>query len=372
MLTTPRLLPVEYCHENYTVKATVSGVTILKQNRFKKRYTGSKAHAVDINGKLWTDPKKLAELIGETAEVRPKKRVALPSTTLQKLPYIGCKDIEVFNELSTNEVNFLTNTIELLTQAEAPQVRVKSYKIHKREVRQRLLGMINTKAGKKELYFWTVTFPEKTPDKIAYQAFNTWLTTLRTKDKFGRRFLKEYLWIAERQQNGTIHFHIAIPHKMPVQYANGAMRTILKTFSKRNDILFSLVQCKRYNGVDIAKNRKTKRVVNFAIKKGSRSLVGYLTKYITKNDGEFQHLAWHNSRGFSALFTGITFTEPQFRRLKDGVNGYMFTQMLNRAKAFANEYFWYIPWRDDLGPPGLIVRHLYELNSHLQDVTNEN
>lgn len=43
------------------------------------------------------------------------------------------------------------------------------------------------------------------------------------------------------------------------------------------------------------------------VKGGTRSLIGYLTKYVTKNEIEFYRLPWHCSRDISRLFTSINF-----------------------------------------------------------------
>ena len=235
---------------------------------------------------------------------------------------------------------------------------VKFYTINKKEVRQRIVGFVNTQKGKKELYFWTVSFPLGTSDALCYRALNTWLTALRQY-----KLLKEYVRITERQQNGTIHYHIAIPHKMPVQRANALMRNTLKTMAKNGELPYHprSPQISKYNGVDIAKNRKTKRVVNFAIKKGSRALATYLTKYVTKNDEAFEHLAWHNSRGYSALFTAVTFTIEEFKKAG-------FAPFLNRVRVFEMRFAKFIPWL--MGPPPLLEQHLYQLNSYLQHVTD--
>ena len=45
------------------------------------------------------------------------------------------------------------------------------------------------------------------------------------------------------------------------------------------------VNTKKYNGVDVKK-----------VDKNRKSLIGYLTKYITKNEIEFTHLPWHCSQ----------------------------------------------------------------------------
>jgi hypothetical protein len=359
------------------VKATASGITILRENAYGKRYTGNKYSAVDNNGKLWLKAselrrhlalvernraylKELSRYAIEShdrpgvwywlSDKRPKK--IPPVETGGRVNKLKPEQMQISDNFSTLETPLLTVPPTLST------TKAREYRIKKREVRQRLLGFINTQKGSKELYFWTVTFPKGTPDNVAYQMFNIWLTALRQ-----RKMLKDYLWIAERQKVGTVHFHIAVPHKMSVKYANGMMQTTLKTFSKRGEIPFSVYACKRYNGVDIAKNRKTKRVTNFAIKKGTRALITYLTKYVTKNDTAFSHLAWHNSRGFSSIFTGVTFTIQEF--VKFG-----FHDLIDRRKEkrFSTEYFTFVPWLND--PPTLITEHLYKLNSYIQSLLN--
>jgi len=341
MPTCPPLGQVSPTFHSLDIKASLNGIVYLKQNQLRKRYTGNKYSAVDINGKLWlkaSDLKKnLAENKKPPAVARGKSCQGAPTRTPQN-----------YGNLSTDSKNFSTKEIELSTE--------KRYFIHKREVRGRILGYLNTIRGKKELYFWTVTFPKGTADPIAYQLFNIWLTSLRQY-----RMLKNYLWVAERQENGTVHFHLAIPHKMPVKRANAMMQGTLKTFAMRKLIPFTAHQCRRYNGVDIAKNRKTRRVTNFAIKKGARALGQYLTKYVTKNDGGFTHLAWHNSRGYSSIFTGLAFTVPEFQ-----AHGFHF--MLDRSKRFDNEYFTFIPWLSD--PPKKITDHLFQLNSYIQSLLN--
>lgn len=322
------------------IKATLTGVTYLTQRKYRARYRGSKSAAVSINGKLYKKKAELQAAIDSWKEPQ-KKRAKSPD------PAPKFSDVA----MQSNN-NVLTDNLYLPTTGEKISPPIRAYRIKKSEVRHRILGYINTQKGKKELYFWTVSFFQGTPDKVAYQIFNIWLTSLR---KY--RMLREYLWIAERQENGTIHFHIAIPHKMPVHRANAMMAGTLKTFARRGLIPASVHECRRYNGVDIAKNRKTRRVTNFAVKKGSRALSTYLTKYVTKNSATFEHLAWHNSRGYSALFTSITFTVAEFRQHRFGF-------FINRTRILTSEYAKFIPWLDD--PPPLLQDHLYRLNTYLQ------
>ncbi len=329
------------------IKATLTGITLLKKIRYRQRYKGSKRCAVSISGKLYPKKTDLDKVIKEEYERWKgisKKKPALPSAGKK----INDLTLQISHNLSTDN----TDISPIQEKLSTPRM----YKVKKSEIRQRILGYINTQKGKKELYFWTVSFFKGTPDIIAYRALNTWLTSLR---KY--RLLHEYLWVAERQENGTIHFHIAIPHKMPVQRANAMMAGTLKTFAKKGLITANVYQCARYNGVDICKNRKTRRVVNFAIKKGSRALAHYLTKYVTKNDTAFTHLAWHNSRGYSALFTGVTFTIAEFKQFR-------FPFFLNRTRIIEGEYSRFVPWLFD--PPPLVQDHLFQLNSYVQTILN--
>lgn len=355
MQSPPTLAPVPGQHIELTRKATISGVTYIKSGRFKKRYTGNKYSEVDINGNLWLKGSELRRSLKEPAQPGRRAKKKAPVETGAGVIIYNSNQIE--KQISEN-LSTLQNPGETALQQLSTTKPQREYKIKKSIVRQRVLGYINTMKGKKELYFWTVTFPMGTTDEIAYQIFNIWLTRLRQK-----KMLKEYLWVAERQgenseiNNTTIHFHIAIPHRMDVIRANSLMRETLMGFAKKKLIPFKQVQCLKYNGVDIAKHKTTKRVINFAVKKGSKALALYLTKYVSKSESVFKHLAWHNSRGFSSLFTGITFSKQEFDITK-------LHYYLNFEKAHENEWCFFVPWRGE--PPKIFTSHLYELNSYVQ------
>ncbi len=324
MINYPQLLAVPSFLHPLTVKADLNGVTIIKDGRFKKRYTGSRQYDVDINGVLRkkSDLKLLLH-----KDDPPQKKKGAPAA------------------------NGMPHTITL-----APKIQ-KSYSINKPEIRARLFSMVASQPqNKKELYFWSVSFPVKTSDETIYRLFNTWLTKLRQK-----KMLRQYLWVAERQGNGTLHFHLCIPHKMNAKVANREMMICLCNASKSGEIDYNIHACKRYNGVDISKNRKNRIVTNFALgKRGRRALTNYITKYIPKNDGVFTHLAWHNSRGFSMLFTGITFTFDESR------HKFMWRFYTHSRAAVQNEYFAFYPWIN--GPPGQIEGELLKLNSFIQNL----
>lgn len=325
----PKLGSVPNQFRELVIKANMNGITILKEGRYRKRYTGSKAYEVDINGILRTSS-ELKKLVSTEKEGGKKKGQPSPND-------------------HPGETRIETETKE------------KFYTINKVEIQQRIYSMIASQpAGKKELYFWTVTFPVRTDDQTIYRLFNIWLTTLRQK-----KWLRDYLWVAERQANGTLHFHLCIPHRLSVVAANRAMAGTLANASRKQQIDYSIHQCKRYNGVDIAKNRKEKKVTNFALgKRSKRALTTYITKYITKNRGTFSHLAWHNSRGFSALFTGVTFTMDEFQ------NVFGLVPWVRRHSAIRNEYFTFFPWIND--PPEALVNELTKLNRFINSLETKN
>lgn len=357
----PALGKVPNITHDLNLKATSNGVVFLKTSKFRSRYTGNKYSVVDINGNLWLKKTDYQKAVGMPVKGKKKPGEKSPGKVLTGAPD-PINAVQISENLLTAGSEISTNLPELSTipnnSVRRSKNDVKAYTVNGSQVRQRLLGFINTQAGKKELYFWTVTFPQGLTDEAAYKLYNVWLTALRQY-----KLLKNYLWVAERQENGTVHFHIAIPHKMPVKKANAMMRGTLINAAKRGEIPFSQYLLRKYNGVDIAKNRKTKRVTNFAIKKGAKSLANYLSKYVTKNNGTFKHLAWHNSRGYSGIFTGITFTVNEFLTNH-------FHHFLHREKKLITEHFIFVPWKNDTGPPAKIMDHLYQLNSYVQSQLN--
>lgn len=363
------------------IKAGYTGITFLghydpqfkkyiSDSRYRKRYTGSKTCEVDINGQLYTsrseynkavNHKKIEEKkkLKEKEKLKAKKKQGRPPAS--KLLYC-------VPGMEPGAISDKNPTCENLGEKKPVKVRKKSYTVNGKEVRQRVYGMLNTQKGRKQMYFFTVSFPDKTPDHIAHQALNTWFTSLR---KY--KMLHDYLWVKERQDGkrladpskatNTLHFHIAIPHYLNVVKANAMMRGTLKTFAERGNIPYNPrhPQIAKYNGVHISKHKNTNKPINFALKKAAKALAHYLTKYLTKTDEngnaeEFEQLAWHNSRGFSALFTGVTFTLSEFIAAGHG-------HFLNRVRTFKMRFALFIPWL--MGPPPKIVEHLFQLNSYI-------
>lgn len=181
------------------------------------------------------------------------------------------------------------------------------YTLNKKKVREKCSAFFGLRQSRKFLAFYSISFPMGFPDEAAYQCLNTAFT--RFKNECG---LKSYLWVAERQKNGTIHFHMLTNTYMYIRKVNHIMARAINTQinGKRNkgkiDIYFDM---KKYNGVDVRHVNNNKKALNC-----------YLTKYISKNATAFSRLPYHCSRDISELFTAETFTSvgcSDFRYIRE-------------------------------------------------------
>lgn len=231
-----------------------------------------------------------------------------------------------------------------------------SHRVNKKEVRRRITGMINAQRhgrGTPTLFFFTVSFPPCINDKIGFQLLNTWLTRIR---KWRKKV--SYLWVAERQQNGTIHFHIAVPHLLNVVWINRFMRAAIITQIKKGKIDWNIHAAKKYNGVDIAGKRFKvngkwkKQTTNFALENKGGSLANYLSKYVTKNDSGFEFSAWRCSWDFSALVHTVNVSGQE---LKDS----QLHTYLDRSKIRETEFFFFAFW---VHPPWKFLKYLSFVN----------
>lgn len=207
----------------------------------------------------------------------------------------------------------------------------RTYSVNKKIVSRKLNAFFFSKMANKRFNFYTVSFPVATSDDSAFKLFNAVLTRLRKGyvlseiasvmlDKYStsksekwlftvRSLLKSnnfqqlnnYLWVAERQQNGTIHFHIVTSDIINVLVFNHFVAAYIfnSLSSKDNSINLSHLSQSKYNGVDVSKRKSGISSITDVRK--------YITKYVTKNKEKFSHYAWHCSRSISALFTSKEF-----------------------------------------------------------------
>lgn len=299
-----------------TMSVSLTGLTILKTSTYKCRHSGMSDFR-DLPGQGVVKKSIFDDAIKQSLTVKsPRKKV--------------------INEPITPK---------------PPKQRTKAYKVHRKQVTHRIRNFVNQMPGEKKLFFWTVTFPEGTSDDTAHILLNRWLTRLRKEN-----MLKSYLWVSERQKNNTIHFHIALHQRICVKKANRYMRACIFTAIEKKEMNYSRMEAIKYNGVDIAKDRKTRRVTNFAKGKHAKNLTNYLTKYVTKNDQTFTHLAWHSSRDYSNLCIALHITDREYSRSN-------IKNLISTEAPFENEWIVFYKWIKS--PPGDLLEYLKMINQHL-------
>lgn len=190
------------------------------------------------------------------------------------------------------------------------------YGLRKTKIRNKILNFFSLNKSKKFCAFYSISFPVEIKDEIAYKVLNTWLT--RCRKECG---LKSYLWVAERQKNGTLHFHLITHNYMPIRKVNDFMRQALMTQYEKGFLKCNPKVIEKYNGVDVDNlyhsKRKKNRNKRLSRVEAQRKLSYYLTKYISKNDVKSERLPWHCSRDISALFISINYDDVSNLEIAD-------------------------------------------------------
>ncbi len=308
--------------------------------------TEKKDCKIGLNGVIWLRKGEYGSRIAGkhlTSENTPKT----PLSKYQK------QYIEQF-KLTNNDLNYDPQNNRAITRvvsrSKTRSEKVKKlYSVNKRKVRARLQNFINTEQANNSMYFYSISFPTQISYQTAYRLLNSTLTVLRQSHN-----LHHYLWITERQKNGTIHFHLATFTYIKGRKVNEIVKKYLKHDIKNGNLNWSISAANKYNGVDIAKDRKTKIPTNFASKDKSRKIAGYLTKYVTKSTGGFERQAWNCSRSLAAVSDGICCN------VEDIVKMFSIYDIKDNA-VYANDWCMFFRWID--GTPDSVTELLYKINS---------
>ena len=218
----------------------------------------------------------------------------------------------------------------------------KLYGLRKTKIRNKILNFFNLNASKKFCAFYSISFPVEITDEIGYKCLNTWLT--RCRKDLG---LKSYLWVAERQKNGTLHFHLITHNYMPIRKANEFMKTALYTQFTKGNLNCKLKVIENYNGVDVDSlyNSKRNKVKGERLDKiaAQRKLSYYLTKYISKNETKSERLPWHCSRDISALFISINYADVTNLEIAELIADNPEAVTTYEEEFFTMHYFKFVP-----------------------------
>lgn len=170
------------------------------------------------------------------------------------------------------------------------------YKLNKGKVRAKISAFSKMYDSNSKMKMITISFPRYFDDEYCRKALNTWLTRCR---KLNEKF--EYIWIAERQKNDTLHFHILTYTYFNVRIINHFMAKTIQNIIKNDDCFWLNFDHSKYNGVDVTVIYNT------------RDISKYVTKYVSKNNNTEKFLLWNCSAKISRLFTSAILTESEFK-----------------------------------------------------------
>lgn len=174
---------------------------------------------------------------------------------------------------------------------------VRKLTMNKPKVKSKIIAFSRAKIGSLKMKFITITFPSGCSDDICMQCLNTWLTKLRSiTSSF------EYLWVAERQANGTLHFHMFTKTFFNIRVINFHMAVTIDNVLRKNKEGAPAFTLENYNGIDVKVVDKISHIVK------------YVTKYVTKLKELNFNKSWACSRLVSRLFTHVQLDEQQMNR----------------------------------------------------------
>ena len=159
------------------------------------------------------------------------------------------------------------------------------YRLNKTKVRDKCTAFFELEHSRKFCAFYSVSFPKGNTEEQIYKVWNSFLTNLRKT--YG---LKDYLWVAEYQKNGTLHYHMIVNVFMDIRRVNRAMAIALFHQQMLGDVAID-----KYNGVDVQRVTGSREKLN-----------SYLTKYVSKSENHnYKRAPWRCSQSVSALFTSV-------------------------------------------------------------------
>ncbi|MBE6291835.1 MAG: replication endonuclease [Bacteroidales bacterium] len=215
---------------------------------------------------------------------------------VKKVNLLGCDDMEKYLSLChslkmceydrdslKSEINYILRYRK--NNQKTSEKTANGYTLNKTKVRDKCTAFFELERSRKFCAFYSVSFPAGSKEEDIYKVWNSWLTNLRKT--YG---LRDYLWVAEYQQNGTLHYHLLVNVFMNIKRVNRAMGIALFHQGMLGDLTID-----KYNGVDVKRVTSNRGALN-----------AYLTKYISKSENHtYKRAPWRCSQSVSALFTSV-------------------------------------------------------------------
>lgn len=215
---------------------------------------------------------------------------------VKKVNLLGCDDMEKYLSLCRSlkmceydrdslksEINYILRYRKNTNKTS--EKTANGYILNKTKVRDKCTAFFELERSRKFCAFYSVSFPAGSKEEDIYKVWNSWLTNLRKT--YG---LRDYLWVSEYQQNGTLHYHLLVNVFMNIKRVNRAMGIALFHQGMLGDLTID-----KYNGVDVKRVTSNRGALN-----------AYLTKYISKSENHtYKRAPWRCSQSVSALFTSV-------------------------------------------------------------------
>lgn len=182
------------------------------------------------------------------------------------------------------------------------------WKLNRKELFRRAYAYASLNESFRFLAFYSVSFPAGMEESVVCRVWNKILT--RWRRDCG---LKSYVWVAERQSNGTRHYHLLTNNWMRIQDCNKIAAVSIDGEVAKGTASWGNSSLSLYNGVDVKRVRARSTGVSESVTSSMvRQVTRYITKYISKSSNESAYRLWHCSRNVSALVVRASVEEADF------------------------------------------------------------
>lgn len=253
------------------------------------------------------------------------------------------------------------NTIKCNTKARAKTIECLGYSKPSSDLKRKL-WLMSLIPSIKRIYMLTITFPICTKDDTAHKMLNSFLTNMKKQGYF-----KTYIWVSERQGNGTIHFHFFITQHTPAEKIQSAMSSTLTTAYRNNISTYPSSLCSNYQGFFFSRNRNGRIVdIKKADKNTRKRITTYLAKYLAKDSEDTELMPiLHRRTGCSRDISCLQRKAQLWGDFTEGIHRYIMIPSEARGRKFTElGYtiwifvaipptecigFWaYVQWNDDI------------------------
>lgn len=291
-------------HISYTravsarIQRTQSEIPIFKGSSFNRKPKKEPQSATSTDGKT-------------TDELHAEPENILPGNDLFDEPEITC-DLE-----------------SLTPVRKKSDLRIFSSR-SRNKCKEKIFAMFGC-SGADRFTFLTLSFIAPVSDKDGAKCLNKFLTVLRKR--YGN-FM--YVWVAEKQDNGNIHFHVIQNRRFPIKTINALWVLQQYNAGLSHDVLPYEKLTALYYSNDFGHISNFLNPVDIKKVQTEQGLAAYLTNYVTKNNQYFHCAVWHCNRAVSALFTSSQLSFEGFEETSSTVNNRVTTK---QGKTYVNKTF---------------------------------